>query len=107
MDSLFMNCKFLIYPSIYEGLGLPVLDALNYGKNVLVVDRPLNHELENIVDEFKGKMHYYTSYPKLRELIETLELQEMNKNLYKRSWKDVSEELCSLFTHILSKEIDI
>lgn len=29
---LYQNCKFSVYPSFYEGWGLPVAESLNYGK---------------------------------------------------------------------------
>lgn len=32
LDWLYRNCLFTVYPSLYEGWGLPVAEALNYGK---------------------------------------------------------------------------
>lgn len=37
---LYMNSLFCVYPSFYEGWGLPVAEALSYGKLVLCSDRP-------------------------------------------------------------------
>jgi glycosyltransferase involved in cell wall biosynthesis len=31
-DWLFRNCKFTVYPSVYEGWGLPIAESLAYGK---------------------------------------------------------------------------
>jgi glycosyltransferase involved in cell wall biosynthesis len=33
---LLANCLFFIYPSLYEGFGLPVLEAMHYGKAMIV-----------------------------------------------------------------------
>ena len=43
---LVKNCEFSIFPSRYEGFGMPILEAISQGKNVLV-----NNELE--LDHFK------------------------------------------------------
>lgn len=32
LDYLYSNCDFTVYPSIYEGWGLPVAESLRYGK---------------------------------------------------------------------------
>ena len=31
---LFQNCKAFVFPSLYEGFGLPVLEAMSYGKPI-------------------------------------------------------------------------
>ncbi len=35
----YQNCYFSIYPSLYEGFGLPVLESLSYGKPCICSDR--------------------------------------------------------------------
>ena len=35
----YRNCYFSIYPSLYEGFGLPVLESLSYGKPCICSDR--------------------------------------------------------------------
>lgn len=35
LHSLYHNCKAVIFPSWYEGFGLPVLEAMSYGKAVI------------------------------------------------------------------------
>lgn len=36
LNSLYSNCRFTIFPSFYEGLGLPVLEAFKFSKAALV-----------------------------------------------------------------------
>lgn len=36
---LYRNTKFFVYPSLYEGFGLPPLEAMSYGKAVTVSNR--------------------------------------------------------------------
>lgn len=35
LSALYENCSFLVMPSLYEGFGLPIIDAMSYGKSVL------------------------------------------------------------------------
>jgi glycosyltransferase involved in cell wall biosynthesis len=35
-DALYRACSFSVYPSLYEGFGMPVLEAVAAGKGVLV-----------------------------------------------------------------------
>ena len=39
LRALYENCEFFVYPSLYEGWGLPVAEALAFGKFVLASDR--------------------------------------------------------------------
>jgi glycosyltransferase involved in cell wall biosynthesis len=32
LDWLYINCIFTVYPSLYEGWGLPITESLSYGK---------------------------------------------------------------------------
>jgi glycosyltransferase involved in cell wall biosynthesis len=38
LKSLYQNCLFTIYPSSYEGWGLPVSESLDFGKAVITTD---------------------------------------------------------------------
>ena len=38
LRSLYENCLFTIYPSLYEGWGLPVSESLDFGKAVITTD---------------------------------------------------------------------
>jgi len=39
LHSLYNFCSFLIYPSLYEGFGIPILEALNFEKPILTSNR--------------------------------------------------------------------
>lgn len=45
LDWFYKNCLFTVYPSLYEGWGLPVVEALSYGKACLVSDRSSTAEI--------------------------------------------------------------
>ena len=35
LELLYENCLFTVYPSLYEGWGLPICESLMYGKNII------------------------------------------------------------------------
>lgn len=46
------HCKAFIFPSFYEGFGIPPLEALSMGAQVIVSDIPVMHEI------FEEAVHY-------------------------------------------------
>ena len=49
---LMQSCKAFVFPSFYEGFGLPPLEALCVGASVVVSNIPVMHEI------FGGTVHY-------------------------------------------------
>lgn len=50
---LFRNCRFTVYPSVYEGWGLPIAESLAYGKACISSDTSSMTEVGgNLVDYF-------------------------------------------------------
>ena len=45
VKALMKNCKAFIFPSYYEGFGIPPLEALSVGAKIIVSDIPCFHEI--------------------------------------------------------------
>lgn len=45
LESLFAHCRFVVFPSEYEGFGIPVVEAMAFGKRVLASDIPIFREI--------------------------------------------------------------
>lgn len=41
----FLNADFMIFPSLYEGFGLPLLEAMQYGMRIIASSIPVFHEI--------------------------------------------------------------
>lgn len=52
---LYKNCQLFIFPSLYEGFGIPPLEALYMGKKVLVSNLEVFHEV------FQDNVYYFKS----------------------------------------------
>lgn len=61
LHRLYTHAHAVVMPSIYEGFGLPVLEALSHGKTLICSDLPVFHEIAGDVAIFfdrssKGKL---------------------------------------------------
>lgn len=44
-DALYEHCQFSAFVSLSEGFGFPILESMSYGKDVLMSDIPVMHEI--------------------------------------------------------------
>ena len=65
LDLLYKHCLFTVYPSLYEGWGLPICESLMHGKNVVCSNTSSMSEIGN------GLCHYFDpiDYLDLKNLI--------------------------------------
>lgn len=66
LETLYANCLFSLYPSAYEGWGLPVTEALSYGKVPLLADG-------SSLPEAGGEFAEYFELGSERDLVAKLE----------------------------------
>ncbi|MBR5595927.1 MAG: glycosyltransferase family 4 protein [Lachnospiraceae bacterium] len=86
------NCKAFIFPSLYEGFGLPPLEALSVGANIIISDIPAHREVfENSATYINPRQYSY----KLSEL-NYPNNQDKNRVLEKYSWKESARLLNDL-----------
>lgn len=96
------NCLALVSTSVYEGFGLPPLEALLLGKEVIITDIPIYREL------YKGIAHFVA--PKNPESL-ALEIDEVGKGsrlndreksqalAQKYNWQQVAKSFLAYYNH--------
>lgn len=84
LNQLYENCLFTVYPSIYEGWGLPIAESLAYGKMCLASDAS---SMPEIADQL---IEYFNPYdaPRLLELL----TQYNNKSLLKKKELEIKNK---------------
>lgn len=65
LESLYSNCELFLYPSLYEGFGMPPLEAMRYGKTCVV-------SINSSMPEVCGKYAYYTNPYVVKNIENTL-----------------------------------
>lgn len=84
MVALLKNAKALVFPSVYEGFGIPPLEALAYGIPVFVANIPVMHEVfGNTVCYFEPADYGVD----LDNLLKMDHVESSNKVLREHSWE--------------------
>jgi glycosyltransferase involved in cell wall biosynthesis len=97
LRALYKSCHFTVYPSLYEGWGLPVTESLSYGKPVICSN-------SSSLPEAGGNHVVYFDPRNSRELVERVTeflttpavLNDANKKAQEfspRSWRDIAYDL--------------
>lgn len=103
---LFTNARVLVYPSYYEGFGLPVIDALALGKPVVVLDSAVNRELASTLAD--SNLHKISSMQALHATVTKLfETEAVKPGKEPRRWSDVAADYAQAFRGLLSRDIDL
>lgn len=68
IDRLFAQAKLIVFPSLYEGFGLPTLKGLSYGRTVMARESELLHE---IAGQYRGPGRLH-SYATPQELVDAM-----------------------------------
>ncbi len=94
--SLIKNCKAFLFPSFYEGFGIPPLEALALGANIIISDRA------SLPEVFMDSAHYIDPlcYDYDMDKILNDEIADSKLVLDKYSWNNSAEKLISLLKRI-------
>jgi len=108
LSYLYANCKAVIFPSLYEGFGLPLVIGFKCGKRVIINNNALNNELLEHFNKFKEYFLLFDKFEQIGEIIENTDFSvELKKVEYNDSWDRVAAELESFFCDILEEDVNV
>lgn len=103
LEMEYLNCKALIYPSLYEGFGLPLLEALSLDTLVLT-------SKDTVMEEVAGKSAMYFNATEAKDMakhIKNIYNKNFSRNKYlknatvqlnKYSWENTTKTLMKHLT---------
>lgn len=109
IPELYSNAKFFIYPSLYEGFGLPLLEAMKLGTAIITT-------YLGSIPEVTGSAALYLNNTSEKELIEKMliliENQDLRANLINQgkiqalnfSWEKTANDTISVYNQIFKDE---
>ncbi|MGD0338017.1 MAG: glycosyltransferase [Bacteroidota bacterium] len=108
IESLYSRCKVLLFPSQYEGFGLPVLNAITYGKPVILFRSSVFREMYTKFDH-KNAFHFIDRFSEIPPLLRSIySSKNSSASFYplSRTWAHVGRETAEVFEKILSQRVD-
>jgi len=102
LPALYSLCDLFVYPSIYEGFGLPPLEAMACGAPVVLPDNSSLSELYagcsllvnmSAADSLAGAIEQILGDPLGREFL----IEEGQKRAQARTWDDVAKETLGVY----------
>jgi len=109
LEYLYRKCLFTIYPSFYEGWGLPITESLGYGKAVITADNSSLPEAGQGLAEIYSTNSQKDFVEKIEKLIfeknYRIEIEKKIRDKFsERSWKKIADEMLDFATEILTSE---
>lgn len=104
MREIMTRTSILVYPSHYEGYGLPVVDALALRKHVVVLDSDLNRELARQLGN--EDLHRVHTVDELRTAVERYMKEPTSSRRKVRRWDAPAKEYAEAIRELLSRDPD-
>lgn len=106
---LIFHSKGIIFPSIYEGFGLPILDGIVYDKKIVVNDNALNREQQKYMPCYSNNIFFFKYCEELEGLLDNI--WEDPKVTYigekrVKLWNETAQEVEAFLEEILEAKVD-
>src|SRR5690606_31533891 len=89
----YQNARALVFPSLDEGFGLPVIEALQNGLPVIASDIPVLREIGKDMLMYIDPYDSLTLASRISQIADTgIEAQYMPKDFHWLSWQESSEQ---------------
>lgn len=106
LDALYEHCDCVVFPSQYEGFGLPITIAFRHGKKAIVCDNELNRELAAHFSGLEGNLLFFSSFDEIPGLsIQACEGAPFCGELTD-TWRGAVLEVEAFLRRILAKPVD-
>ena len=107
---LVSSARAIIFPSIYEGFGLPILDGMKYNKKVIATNSELNRELKKEFENFAENIYLFDELKELKKLVKIVDREpdpvyrDGRKEI--RTWGMAAQELETFLEKVLLQKTD-
>jgi glycosyltransferase involved in cell wall biosynthesis len=110
LPSLFRGCDLFVFPSLFEGFGLPVLEAMASGAPCLISNRPALDEVGGNIAEYFDPESPEDIAHKMKLLLENPgRLAEMRiegrEYAHKFSWERTAKETIRIYEEVLGSTL--
>jgi glycosyltransferase involved in cell wall biosynthesis len=108
LDALFHNADFLIYPSLYEGFGIPVVEAMKLGLPVITAETSALPEIAGGAALLINPENIEEMVSRMQQLLQDGELrEELRRKGFRRArmftWEKTTEQYLGLYRELAEK----
>lgn len=111
IHSLFENSTAIIFPSVYEGFGLPILNAINYNKRIVINNNPLNREQVRSLQFYSKNIYLFDDGEEIEAYLDDIKQNPkpvIEQTTYiERKWSDVAVGVEKALEEILEQPVDM
>lgn len=107
LESLYRNCSAFVFPSVYEGFGLPIVNALKCGKTAIVNRNQLNLEIQEHLGDFANNLLFFDRFDELPALVDEALGKRETQGTYCDSWESFTNEFCAFIGELLAQPLDL
>ena len=104
---LYDRAAVVVYPSFYEGFGIPIVDAVARGIPVVALDTAVNREVRQLVGAHL--LYLAKDHGEMRAIVEALiaDPPAAKPKRQVRKWSDVAREYARSFDDLLARDVDV
>lgn len=109
IDYLIQKSNGILFPSLYEGFGLPVLKGIEFDKKIVLNNNELNRELYDYFEDYSSNIFMFNDCKEIEKILD--EVTKNPKVQYEgekklRTWQEVATESQVFIKEILETSID-
>jgi GT2 family glycosyltransferase len=105
---LYATAAVVVYPSFYEGFGIPIVDAVAGGTPVVALDSAVNREVRALVGG--GRLVLVNDHTELRAAVSSI-VDEPRTSVSEtpslRAWDDVARDYARSLLELLHRDLDM
>lgn len=106
LDLIYRHAHLVVFPSVYEGFGLPLLKAVQHGRRAVVFDGATSREIAGTHVKNEGQVHFFRRFADLPAIVNAL-LEDYSLPLAPlRGWDDVARDAEAFFAGTLARPVD-
>lgn len=110
IDYLIAKSQGILFPSLYEGFGLPILKGIEFDKKIVMNDNELNRELRDYFECYSENILLFEEGKDIKGLLDKVaanpKVHYKNDKKVMRTWEDVARDSEAFIRQILEQEVD-
>ncbi len=108
VEGLYAHCRLMLFPSQYEGFGIPVAKAYLYNRPIIAYQTDVNLELKELFAWQENQFTLFKFFDQVPALIEkTLQREPLPKKIVEgRGWSDYAAGIEENIARVLAEPID-